>query len=154
MKRFVSVYKMTKSSLSKNAFTLIEVMVAVMIISVVIMALIQMYANNTHIFSSFKKQTKINQYSSVLISNDNYGFENKRIHLYDMVRDFDLEDDLRRELKELKVKVIYKELQTIDMSEQDSDEEIQTSSGLVLEIGKSTIQLEESSSSLIRFKIK
>ena len=139
---------------ARKAFTLIEVMIAVVIISTVIMALIQMYANNTHIFASFKKQAKINQYASVLISNENYGFKNKSIHLYDMVRDFDIEDDLRRELKETKVKVIYKELRTIDMSEQDSDEEIQTSSGLVLEIGKSTIVLKESSTSLIKFKLK
>ena len=145
---------MAKRDLTKDAFTLIEVMVAVMIISVVIMALIQMYANNTHIFSSMKKQTKINQYSSLLISNDNYGFENKNIDLHDLVDDFDLEYKLRRELKGTKAKILYQELETLDMSEQDSDEEIEASSGMVLEIGKSIIQTQESSTALLRFRIR
>ena len=145
---------MAKRDLTKDAFTLIEVMVAVMIISVVIMALIQMYANNTHIFSSMKKQTKINQYSSLLISNDNYGFENKNIDLHDLVDDFDLEYKLRRELKETKIKLVYQELETLDMSEQDSDEEIEATSGMVLEIGKSIIQTQESSTALLRFRIR
>ncbi|MBU1927967.1 prepilin-type N-terminal cleavage/methylation domain-containing protein, partial [bacterium] len=34
----------------RRGFTLIEVMVAVMIISVVILGLLQLFANNTHIF--------------------------------------------------------------------------------------------------------
>ena len=139
---------------SKKAFTLIEVMVAVMIISVVIMALIQMYANNTHIFSSMKKQTQINQYSSLLISNDNYGFEDKNINLNDLVNDFDLENTLRRELKDRKVKVIYTELETIDISEQENDEDSEVSSSLGLEIGKSILQTENSSTALMRFRIR
>jgi len=149
---------MAKRTLSKNAFTLIEVMVAVMIISVVIMALIQMYANNTHIFSSMKKQTKTNQYSSLLISNDDYGFKDKSINLNDLVSDFDLENSLRRKLKERKVKVIYKELEIIDMSEQESeqesDDESEVSSSLALEIGKSILQTEDSSTALLRFRIR
>ncbi len=145
---------MAKRTLSKNAFTLIEVMVAVMIISVVIMALIQMYANNTHIFTSMKKQTKINQYSSLLISNDNYGYEDKNINLNDLVSDFNLENSLRRELKETKVKVIYTELETIDMSEEEGDNEDEVSSSLALEIGKSILQTEDSSTALMRFRIR
>ncbi len=145
---------MAKKISYRNAFTLIEVMVAVMIISVVIMALIQMYANNTHIFTSMKQQTKINQYSSFLISNENYGFEDKNINLNTLVSDFDLEHSLRRELKETKVKLIYKELEIIDMSEQDSDEEGEVSSSLGLEIGKSILQVDDSSAALIRFRIK
>ena len=79
----------------KRGFTLIEVMVAVMIISIVIMGLLQMYSNNTHIFSAIKKQIKTNQYVSFLVSSDDYGFENKDIYLYDLVKDFDFESDLK-----------------------------------------------------------
>ncbi len=129
-------------------------MVAVMIISVVIMALLQMYANNTHIFSSMKQQTKINQYSSFLISNENYGFRDKNIYLHALVRDFDLEDDLRRKLKETKIKMLYKELETIDIGDESSDEDVESSSGLVLEIGESIIQTDDGSSALIRFRIR
>ena len=145
---------MANKTAHRNAFTLIEVMIAVMIISVVIMALLQMYANNTHIFSSMKQQTKINQYSSFLISNENYGFGDKNIYLHALVRDFDLEDDLRRELKEIKIKMLYKELKTIDISDQSNDEDIEASSGLVLEIGESTIQTDDGSTALLRFRIR
>ena len=145
---------MANKTAHRDAFTLIEVMIAVMIISVVIMALLQMYANNTHIFSSMKQQTKINQYSSFLISNENYGFGDKNIYLHALVRDFDLEDDLRRELKEIKIKMLYKELKTIDISDQSNDEDIEASSGLVLEIGESTIQTDDGSTALLRFRIR
>ncbi len=145
---------MTNKSAERDAFTLIEVMVAVMIISVVIMALMQMYANNTHIFTSMKQQTKINQYSSFLISNENYGFNDKNIYLHALVRDFDLENDLRRELKDIKIRMLYKKLETIDISEQSNDEDIEASSGLVLEIGESIIQTDDGSTALIRFQIK
>lgn len=145
---------MTKKTRYRNAFTLIEVMVAVMIISVVIMALIEMYANNTHIFTSMKKQTKINQYSSLLISNDDYGFEDENIYLHDLLSDFDVEHELRRELKATKAKVIYRELESIDMSEEDSVEDSETSSRLALEIGKSILQTDDSSTALIRFRIR
>lgn len=142
----------------KNAFTLIEVIVAVMIISIVIMALIQMYANNTHIFSSLKQQTKINQYSSLLIENDEYGFENKTIRINDLVNEFDLQDDLRRELKNIKAEIIYKELQLIDMSEQNSNEEtekdIEVNSNMIIEIGQSIIKTDKSSTALMRLRVQ
>lgn len=144
---------MTKKNKNlRDAFTLIEVMVAVMIISVVIMALIEMFANNTHIFMSLKKQTKTNQYSSLLISNQNYGFEDKNIYLDDLVSDFNLENDLRRELKEIKTKVIYQELQTIDTAEQDLEED--TNASIVFEVGKSTIKFEDSSIAMLRLRIQ
>ena len=145
---------MANKSVHRDAFTLIEVMVAVMIIAVVIMALLQMYANNTHIFSSMKEQTKINQYSSFLISNENYGFEDKNIYLYALVRDFDLEDDLRRELKKIKIKMLYKELEAIDIGNQSNDEDMESSSNLVLEIGESLIQTDSASTALMRLRIR
>ena len=147
---------MNKATKNKNAFTLIEVMVAVMIISVVIMALIQMYANNTHIFLSLKNQTKANQYSSFLIGNKKHGYEDKSISMYDLVDDFDLSDDLRRKLKDIKVNVIYSELDAIDLSESDTQESSEdiVASELVLEIGKSILKTESSSSSLLRFRLQ
>lgn len=138
---------------AKSAFTLIEVMVAVMIISVVIMALIEMYANNTHIFSLLKKETKTDQYSSFLISNDEYGFENNTLYLDDLLSDFELEHDLKRELKEIKVEVVYQELQRIDLSEQDEDDEAVVST-MVLEIGKSIVKTDDFSSSLFRLRVQ
>jgi len=101
-----------------------------------------------------KQQTKINQYSSFLISNENYGFENKNIYLDALVRDFNLENDLRRELKEIKIKMIYKELESIDIGDQDDGKDIEASSGLAFEIGKSFMQTDSASTALLRFRIK
>ena len=140
---------MTKS-VSKDAFTLVEVMVAVMIISVVIVAIMQMYANNTHLLGAYKKDIKAKQYASFLISNSRYGFKSKSIHLNDLVEDFELERSLAKELKGKKVKVVYKELQSIDIAQ----EEKATYSGLVLEIGETILQTEETSTAFIRFKIR
>lgn len=149
---------MTKNVNSKEAFTLIEVMVAVVIVSVVIVAMIQMYANNTHIFISLQKQSKTNQYSSFFIGNEEYGFEDKTISLDDLVRDYDLHNDLRRKLKEIKAELLYTEVETIDLSESspDEDEDLndESSSTMVLEVGRSVLKTENASSSLLRFKIR
>lgn len=143
---------------AKSAFTLIEVLVSVMIISVVIMALIQMNANNTHIFSSLKQQTKTNQYASFLIANEEYGFENKSVVINDLLSEFDLQNDLRRELKNIKAEIIYQELQLIDMSEKDSTletaEDSEVPQNLILEMGKSIFKTEDSSTALLRIRIQ
>lgn len=138
----------------KRGFTLIEVMVAVMIISIVIMGLLQMYSNNTHIFSAIKKQIKTNQYVSFLVSSDDYGFENKDIYLYDLVKDFDFESDLKRELKAIKAKVIYEEIETIDLSEDSNESQDAGSSAVVLEIGRTVLQSDEFSTAFMRLKIR
>ena len=117
-------------------------MVAVMIISVVIMALIQTYANNAHLFGSIKKQIKTNQYASLLISNVEYGFEKKHLSMYDLVKEFDVESDLKRSLKEQKVDILYQEKESLDLGE------------IALEIGSSTLKTDEFSSALLRFRIK
>lgn len=147
---------MTKQTVLKDGFTLIEVMIAVMIISVVIMALIQMYANNTHIFLSLKSKIKINQYSSFLIGNQKYGFENKTITLYDLVDDFDMRDELRRELKNTRIKVIYSELDLINLSESENEtqEEIIQTPEMALEIGTSVLKTDTFSLSLLRVRLQ
>jgi len=141
----------------KEGFTLIEVMVAVMIISVVIMALLKMYSNNAYIFNSIKQEIKTNQYVSLLIGNDNYGFEKKHIVMYDLVKDFDIESDLRRKLKSLKTDIIYTKVDSIDLSEdteEDENAEGKSSSGLVLEIGRDTLKTKTFSTSIMRLRIK
>ena len=144
--------------MKKNAFTLIEVMIAVVIISVVIMALLEMFANNTHTFLSLKKQTNANQYSSLLIANKQYGFEDKDIHFDDLIADFRVDDDLRRELKEIKVNIIYQELELIKMNEQEAEqeegEEIQQMPTITFEVGKSVLKTKDSSVALYRLRVQ
>ncbi len=152
---------------ARDGFTLIEVIISVVIISTVIMALLQMYANNIHIFSTLNKKTQINQYSSFFISNPDIGLESDKHTLYDLVDDFDLENDLRRELKNIKVEVIYQELEKIDMADYDGSEDKNeddtledeenkenSNSGMVFEIGKSILKVDESSVALLRLKLQ
>jgi prepilin-type N-terminal cleavage/methylation domain-containing protein len=134
----------------KKAFTLIEVMVSVMIISVVIMALLQMQGNNTHMFLKLKSNLNINQYASYLVSNKKYGFEKDSTNLYNLLSDFKLEDDLRRELKNIKIDIRYDELDRY----LDTNTTEETSSDMVLYIGKSVIEVDGSTTSLIRMKLR
>jgi len=155
--------------MNKRAFTLIEVMVAVVIISTVILALLTMNGNNTHLFSSFKQQAKINQYASFFISNAEYGLEDDSVVMDDLVSEFDVESDLRRELKEIKVELKYQIVEQIDLSEyeeddsesdenpdmnEDEEESKDTNSSMIIEIGKTTLRLNDSGVSLLRIQIQ
>ncbi len=134
----------------RTAFTLIEVMVAVMIISVVIMALVHMYSNNIFLFSAYKKQSQVSQYSSFLIANKEYGYEDKNTNLYDLLNEFDMEDKLRRELKKQKAKVIYKVLKNIDLGEESNTSAPQ----MALEIGSSVLRVNDASNALMRLQLR
>lgn len=155
----------------RKAFTLIEVMVSVVIISIVILALLQIFANNTHIFLSLKNKTKINQYSSFFMSNIDRGFEDETTVLHRLVEEFPLEDELRRELKEIKIKIVYQELEKIDMSDfeggddesqedieeeqpQEEEEDKESTSNMVFEVGKTILKMDDASVSLLRLRIE
>jgi len=147
----------------RHAFTLLEVMVAVMIVSVVIAALLQMRGNTSNEFMQIKKMAQTNQYNSFLLSLDEkYGFEKSNIDMKRLVEDFDLESDLRRKLGSLKVNLDYEALSVIDTSEFDSQEnsenaedaENASSSGIIFEIGKTTLKTEKFSTQLTRIKIQ
>ena len=144
---------------AKEGFTLIEVMVAVMIISVVIMAMIEMYANNTHIFSLLKEKTKITHYSSFIISNNDIETKSQKQTLYDLVSEFPMEDELRRSLKKVEVTTLYQELDSIDLSSFEEKSEDETSSeersaNMTLYVGKTVLKFKNDSLSLLRLKLQ
>ena len=132
----------------KKAFTLIEVMVSVMIISIVIMALLQMQANSSYMLTSLKKKNTSQQYISLLIANENYGLKDKNTRLNNLVEEFSVDDNLRRRLKKIKIKIIYNKLETIDLDENN------TASSAKLEIGESLLKTDNSSSKIFRLRIK
>jgi prepilin-type N-terminal cleavage/methylation domain-containing protein len=143
----------------RGGFTLIEIMVSVVIISTVVLALLELISNNAHIFSIVDKKSKSNQYISLIISNPDYGREDKKVTINDLVKEFNLEYDLRRKLKDSRVEVLYQKIQTIDTSEanEDGSDENTTdeqSGGMVFEIGKSVIKFSDSATSLFRIKIQ
>ncbi len=152
---------------AKRAFTLIEVMVAVMIISVVILALLEMFANNTHIFSALKKQKGIHSYASFLIANSDYGLETQTIGINNLVNDFKIDDDLLRELESKNITIIYQKVEKIDLSKYEDSgkekikgkeiEEKETekvNTNVVFEIGKTIMQLNDTSLALLRLRVE
>jgi len=140
--------------LRHKAFTLIEVMVAVMIVSVVIAALWQMRGDTSNKFFNIQKMINTNQYDSFLLYTDNkYGFESSNIDMKRLADDFRVQSDLRRKLSSMKVKIKYEKLQVIDTSEFNSDEQNATT-GIIFEIGKTDLVAKEFSSSLIRIRVQ
>lgn len=155
-----------------KAFTLIEVMISVVIISIVIIALLQMNGNNSFIFSNLLKNSSANQYASFFISNQDYGFEDKKVNMDDLVSDFKVEDELRKKLKDVKIEILYQELEKIDLSstpttddeESDEQEPIDENkiadSSVFFEIGNTVLKIKEPNTkdiittSLIRLRIK
>ncbi len=146
-------------------------MVAVMIISVVILALLNMQGNSSFIFSKLSKDAQVNQYASFFIANPDYGFEKKDVRMDALVKDFDIESKLKRELKNVKVAVIYQELEKIDMQEyEDTENQVdeydeqgvlkQNTSGMAFEVGKTILKVkqrdstQEASTSLIRLRMQ
>jgi prepilin-type N-terminal cleavage/methylation domain-containing protein len=146
---------MIKRHLSRRGFTLIEVMVAVMIVSVVIAALLQMRGNTTHKLQELKKRLKTTQYNSFLSSlDDKYGFESSNIDLYRLAGDFDMESGLRRKLKSIKTKITYKKIDVLDSNDFDEDGENNATSSIILEIGKTDVKSKDFSLSLLRVKLQ
>lgn len=147
----------------RHAFTLIEVMVAVMIVSVVIAALLQMRGNTSNQFMQIKKMAHTNQYNSFLLSLDGkYGFEKSNIDMKRLVEDFDLESDLRRKLSAMKVSLDYETLSVIDTneftnqdnSESQEDENSSGNSGIIFEIGKTVLKSKDFTTQLLRIKLQ
>lgn len=132
---------------SKKGFTLIEVMIAVVIISTVIMALLVMRGNSSHMFMSFSDKLELNQYISFLTSNTKPNGDNNTTTIENILSDFDINDDLRKKLKNIKVKIIYQELTQIDLSQNNNEN---NSSSKIFEINKMILKTDKTSTSLLR----
>ena len=133
--------------MDKKAFTLIEVMIAVMIISVVIMAMLKMHSNHVFLLNSTKNDSLEIGYLSFLVNNKQYGLENKDKALYDLVDGFDISDDLRRELKDKSITLLYKRLGNIESLDSNS------SNGILLKYGVTILQTQTSSHQLLRLQL-
>ncbi|MEO1954959.1 MAG: prepilin-type N-terminal cleavage/methylation domain-containing protein [Campylobacterales bacterium] len=135
--------------MKKDAFTLIEVMVSVMIITVVIASLLKMKSNNSYMLNSLKNQSNTKQYISLLIPNKDYGYENKETRLDALIKEFNVDDELRKKLKNLKVKIIYKKIISLDLSEVED-----TGSSMVLEVGQNILKTDKFSTNIYRVKLQ
>ncbi len=134
---------------ARAAFTLVEVMVSVMIISVVIMALIEMHGNSTHLFTNIKERLHVSFLPSLLIANPDYGYENKTLSADMLTKDFILDDDLRRKLKALNITLSYEQLDSMQAPISDKNSTVDSQNSLFY-IGKTTLKVENSSVSFLR----
>ncbi len=140
-----------------------------MIISVVISALLQLFANNSYTFSSVHQKILQTNMSSLLLGNEIYGYEDKKMDLSELVKDFNVNDDLRRKLKDKKIEIIYTEVTSFNFDDAaeslaeaeeesgDNDEGLVTETSEVantLEIGRTTIKIDNESSSFLRVKFQ
>ena len=145
---------------ARAAFTLIEVMVAVMIVSVVIAALLQMQGSSANSLFEIKRMMQRAQYASFMIEQrEKYGFENSSVDLLRFTEDFALESELRQRLKAIAVRVHYEEVERLDtssMSEEMRDANLSESqnSGVVLEIGKTQLHSQHFTISLLRVRLQ
>lgn len=148
----------------RAGFTLIEVMISVMIISVVIASLLQLFATNTRLFSTLEPKIDLSTGGSLLLGVENIGFEKQEIRLDELVKEFQVDDDLRRRLHDIKTKITYQELMTLDsadfmeeiedMAEEDNRTVAETSTDAVqLEIGRTGLLLDDIQVSFIRLRI-
>lgn len=87
----------------KNSFSLIEVMIAATLLSVVTLSLFQIESNNIHLIEKTNESNKQNQYLNLVI--DSHSDLQRDEHIY-LDNYFILEDDkIRGEFKEIKIKV-------------------------------------------------
>jgi len=135
-------------SICSSAFTLLEVMISVMVISVVILALFEMRGNSSLIFLQIDKDTKVNQYLSFLIAQKDFGYEDKRTTMKNLTTEFEVDSDLRRKLSSTKVDITYSELESIDMNDYDEGAE------MIFEIGSTNIRVKDASASIMRIKLQ
>ena len=132
----------------REAFTLIEVMVAVMIVSVVVAALLEMRGNLSHKIFSINKTLQVSQYDTFLLLQNKYGFQRSSTNMKTLSEDFELETDLRRKLSALKLHIDYDTLNVIDTSE------LNEGATLIFEVGKTKIKSTEYSSAMTRVRIQ
>jgi Tfp pilus assembly protein PilV len=93
----------------KKSLSLVEVLISVMLISIVVVALLQIKENNLHLLRKTKDMLKYNSYISlVALENDDKKLRNKSFYLDKKIKFKD--DDIRKELKLIKVKIKDKKL--------------------------------------------
>ena len=104
----------------KKSFSLIEVVIAVSILSVVMVALLQIKSDNIFLISKTNEQSKLNDYIQLSVDFKRINQENQEDIEEFLDKKYTFEnDDIRKELKEIKVKI---------KEEKESEEYIDTSS--------------------------
>lgn len=110
----------------KKSFSLVEILIAAAIISVVGLALLQSGANNTKLINYMNEKKEMRELFSIVLLNSNEEWHNREKRLYDFVeKKFNIDDDdIRRELKDIKIDYKDDEFSKLNLFG-DSDSEME-----------------------------
>ncbi len=113
----------------RNAFTLIEVLVATVIATIAGMALLQMNSNNTHLFKQIQYRSSNSEPISIIALHSDKKYHRTTKSLYDILDNaYDIKnDDLRKYLKDTKIDYREKVIDIIAFGESEMDEASQES---------------------------
>lgn len=102
--------------MSKKAFTLIEVLVSVIILSTVAVMLFEISTNSKNSFSYLTKKGDFTTLHSLALMHSDQSLHNSEKNLYEFIRDdYNIKDDeLRKYLKEKKVHYEHQEFTTFE----------------------------------------
>ena len=118
----------------RNGFTLVEVMVATMIVSIVIAALWKIRGDANIKMMQMQKLVKVTPMLTFLSGqNMRYGFDDEKVDSYKLLDDFQVRRSLRARLKYQKMIVHYNRVRDMELQE-----------GQVIEMGESIVQLQGS----------
>ena len=99
----------------KNAFSLMEVIISIVILSVVMITLLQIKTDNIHLVSKSEQKIKLNDYILLAIdfSDKNMTIKNEDIDIY---KNFKYENEyVRNELKDIKVSIKDEKIQSVSI---------------------------------------
>ena len=149
-----------------RGFTIVEILISVMIVSVVGLALLQVSSNNTKMLNYIHKKSEITLLPSAIISHADENDHNRKLYMYDLLRKsyprLD-NDDVISILREYEP--IYKEeiISTIDLSEEDSEnqddeygyyDDSSNENPIVITISKISISFENQSTYLYKLSLE
>jgi prepilin-type N-terminal cleavage/methylation domain-containing protein len=103
----------------RQAFTLVEVLLAVAILAVVGVTLLSSFANQTKLIDYLSERKSRIGVSSIAIHQSALSDKSSTIHFDSLVQLFNVEDKLRRELKDIKASLDYE-----DIGEKDTKNEV------------------------------
>lgn len=90
----------------KKSFSLIEVVIAVSILSVVMVSLLQIKSDNIFLISKTNDQSKLNDYIQLSVDFKKINQENQENEEVFLDKKFTFDnDEIRKELKDIKVKI-------------------------------------------------
>lgn len=144
-----------------KAFTLIEVLVSVMILAYVGTALLQMSSNSKHNFMFLKNKSEFDRLASIALIHNNQKFHHKDMTLYDFIKDdyADIDDELRKYLKDIKVNYNHEEVSTFNPLEGSIDDQNQSQeqesmqSGINLTIVYDKITISKDNDTAFAYKV-